>query len=130
MSIYLLLKDKSKSYRHGNHSVGLAHVHLVWIPKRRKKVLMGDVKSRLSVILHEVATENGWFIKAIEIAPDHVHIRVEHGSQVAIHQIIKALLGALPAFFVKNFPIYANFPVCGLVVIFMTRRGKLVRQKL
>ena len=42
--------------------MGLAHVHLVWIPKRRKKVLMGDVKSRLSVILHEVATENGWFI--------------------------------------------------------------------
>ena len=110
--------------------MGLAHVHLVWIPKRRKKVLMGDVKSRLSVILHEVATENGWFIKAIEIAPDHVHFLVEHGSQVAIHQIIKALLGALPAFFVKNFPIYAHFPVCGLVVIFMTRRGKLVRQKL
>jgi len=87
------MKDESKSYRHSNHSVGLAHVHLVWIPKRRKKILIDDVKSRLSVILHEVATENGWFIKAISIAPDHVHLLVEHGSGVAIHQIVKAFKG-------------------------------------
>ena len=123
------MKDESKSYRHSNHSVGLAHVHLVWIPKRRKKILIDDVKSRLAVILHEVATENGWFIKAVEIAPDHVHLLVEHGEGVAIHQIVKALLGVLQEFSVKNSLIYANFLAYGLLVIFMTRPGKLVRRK-
>ena len=60
----------SKEYRHNNHSVGLAHVHLVWIPKRRKKVLLGKVKARLTTILGGVATENNWLIKALEIVPD------------------------------------------------------------
>ncbi len=54
-----------------------AHVHLVWIPKRRKKVLVGQVKIRLAAILSEVATEKGWLIKGLEIAPDHVHVLVE-----------------------------------------------------
>lgn len=56
----------------------LAHVHLVWIPKRRKKVLVGQIKIRLAAILSEVATEKGWLIKGLEIAY-HVHVLVEHG---------------------------------------------------
>ncbi len=57
------MKNQQKKYRHSNHSVGLAHVHLVWIPKRRKKVLVGEVKARLATILWEVTTEKGWLIK-------------------------------------------------------------------
>ena len=87
------MKNQQKIYRHGNHSVGLAHVHLVWIPKRRKKVLVDQVKIRLAAILSEVATEKGWLIKGLEIAPDHVHVLIEHGSDVAIHKIVKALKG-------------------------------------
>jgi putative transposase len=67
-----------RNYRHNNHSVGSATVHLVWIPKRRKKVLIAGVKTRLAEILTEVANENEWIIKAMEIAPDHVHLLVEY----------------------------------------------------
>ena len=130
MSSCLLLKDESKSYRHGNHSVGLAHVHLVWIPKRRKKVLMGDVKSRLSVILHEVATENGWFIKAIEIAPDHVHLLVEHGSQVAIHQIIKAFKGRSSRILRQEFPHLCKLPSLWTRSYFYDTTGKVSTTKI
>nr|WP_293163532.1 hypothetical protein [Okeania sp. SIO2C9] len=38
------MRNQQKIYRHGNHSIGLAHVHLVWIPNRRKKVLVSPVK--------------------------------------------------------------------------------------
>ena len=61
-----------RNYRHNNHSVGSATVHLVWIPKRRKKVLIAGVKTRLAEILTEVANENGWIIKAMEIASDPI----------------------------------------------------------
>jgi putative transposase len=30
-------------YRHGSHSVFAIHLHLVWITKYRKPVLVGDV---------------------------------------------------------------------------------------
>ena len=110
MSSYLQMRDESKSYRHSNHGVGLAHVHLVWIPKRRKKILIGDVKSRLAVIFHEVATENGWFIKAVEITPDHVHLLVEHGSGVSIHQIVKAFKGRSSRILRQEFPHLCKLP--------------------
>jgi putative transposase len=71
------MRKDSFGYRHSNHSVGLATVHLVWIPKRRKPVLRGQIKLRLSSIFDSVANERGWIIKARKIAPDHVHLLVE-----------------------------------------------------
>ncbi|WP_293162007.1 transposase [Okeania sp. SIO2C9] len=44
-------------------------------------------------MLWEVTTEKAWLIKGLEIAPDHVHVLVEHGCDVAIHKIVKALKG-------------------------------------
>ncbi|HBB35496.1 MAG TPA: IS200/IS605 family transposase [Cyanobacteria bacterium UBA8803] len=58
--------------------MGLACVHLVWIPKRRKRVLIGDVATRCREIFYELAIEKEWEIKALEIAPDHIHLFVCH----------------------------------------------------
>jgi hypothetical protein len=44
--------SESTEYRTGNHSKGNAVVHLVWIPKRRKRVLMGEVAKRLRQIIN------------------------------------------------------------------------------
>ena len=104
------MRDESTGYRHSNHSVGVACVHLVWIPKRRKKVLTGDVKLRLSRILNEVADERGWLIKALEIAPDHVHVLVEYGSDAPIHQIVKALKGRSSRLLGQEFPHLCKLP--------------------
>jgi putative transposase len=56
-------------YKHDRHSV-----HLVWCPKRRKAVLVGEVANRLRQIIAEVATEKGWDILELSINPDHVHL--------------------------------------------------------
>jgi putative transposase len=74
----------SLGYRHSQNSVGLATVHLVWIPKRRRPVLKGDIRLRLSEILDSVASAHGWIIKAKEIAADHVHLLVEYDETTAI----------------------------------------------
>ncbi|MDH6065676.1 transposase, partial [Umezakia ovalisporum] len=54
------MRKDSIGYRHNEHSVGLATVHLVWIPKRRKPLLKGQIKLKLSEILDTVARENSW----------------------------------------------------------------------
>jgi len=46
-------------------------------PKGAEPKLVGDVKLRLAQILHEVGEEQGWMIKAIEIAPEHVHPQMD-----------------------------------------------------
>lgn len=99
-----------RNYRHNNHSVGSATVHLVWIPKRRKKVLIAGVKTRLAEILTQVANENRWIIKAMEIAPDHVHLLVEHPPSVAINQIVKAFKGRSSCYLRREYPHLLRLP--------------------
>ncbi len=62
------MRKNSYEYRHYNHAIGLCVVHLVWIPKRRKKVLVGKIRDRIFEIFSELATEKGWHIRALEVA--------------------------------------------------------------
>src|SRR5688572_4976575 len=51
--------------------------HLVWCPKYRRPVLVGDVAARLKVLLTEKAAEMGATLHAMEVMPDHVQLVVE-----------------------------------------------------
>lgn len=64
----IFMRQNSYEFRHYNHAVGLAIVHLVWIPKRRKKVLVGEVRDRIFQIFAELALEKDWKIRALEVA--------------------------------------------------------------
>ena len=61
--------------------------------KRRKRVLKGAVRTRLNEILQSVAIDKEWIIKALEIAPDHVHLLVEYDSTHSIGQVAQAFQG-------------------------------------
>ena len=84
-----------KVYKHYNHAVGLATVHLVWIPCRRKRIFVKNeaLKLRCIEIFQSVANEKKWIIKALEVAPDHVHLLVEYDPQHTIAQVVKAFKG-------------------------------------
>lgn len=69
-----MTKFDSSEYRHESNAVSLLNYHFVWIPKRRKPVLVGDVARRLEEIIYEVSNENRWRIIAMEIMSDHVHL--------------------------------------------------------
>lgn len=100
----------SYEYRHYNHAVGLAVVHLVWIPKRRRKVLIGAVRDRLFQIFSEVASEKGWLIRALEVAPDHLHLFVEVHPTDAINQVVKAFKGRSAYILRSEFPELKKLP--------------------
>jgi putative transposase len=61
-------------YQHEQHSVHLVVYHIMWCPKRRRKVLVGPVRERLKQIVSEVATEHDWQIIQVAIQPDPVHL--------------------------------------------------------
>jgi REP-associated tyrosine transposase len=58
-------------YIHEQHTVHLVIYHIIWCPKRRRKVLVGLVHDRLKKIIEEVVHENGWQIIELAIQPDH-----------------------------------------------------------
>jgi putative transposase len=55
-----------KAYQRSRSKLFLIQYHLVWCPKRRKPVLVGEVKERLKQIIRQVADELG--VKALELA--------------------------------------------------------------
>lgn len=104
------MRKKSFEYQHYNHSIGLAIVHLVFVPKRRKPVLKGDIRNRLYQIWQELATEKNWNIRAGEIAPDHVHLFIEFPPTIPIHLIVRFFKGRSSNFLRKEFPELLKLP--------------------
>ena len=104
------MRKNTCEYRHYNHSLGLAVVHLVWIPKRRKSVLIGEVRDRLFQIISEVAKDHDWNIRALEIAPDHLHLFVEIHPTDAINQVVKAFKGRSAYLLRQEFPQLLKLP--------------------
>ena len=104
------MKKSSYEYRHYNHSVGLAVVQLVWVPKRRKKVLVGAVRDRIFEIFGELAIEKDWKIRALEVAPDHIHLFVEVHPTDAIFQVVKAFKGRSANYLRKEFEQLRRLP--------------------
>ncbi len=61
-------------YQQESHCVHLVVYHLIWCPKRRRKVLVGPVHDRLKQIIEQVIEENAWKLLKLAIQPDHVHL--------------------------------------------------------
>jgi hypothetical protein len=57
------------SYRRTRHTVYLCNYHFVWVPKRRKPVLVGAVKERLEDLVRQIADEEDWERLASETKP-------------------------------------------------------------
>jgi putative transposase len=119
------------SYKHYNHAIGLATVHLVWIPCRRKKVfaIREDLKLRCIEIFQSVANEKGWIIKAIEVASDHVHLIVEYDPHHSISQVVKAFKGRSSRFLREEFPFLLALPSLWTHSYMFDTTGKVSTQK-
>lgn len=67
-----IISDMDEKYIHEEHTVHHILYHIIFCPKRRKKVLAGPLHDRLEQIAREVAQENDWQIVELAIQPDHV----------------------------------------------------------
>ena len=66
------LSAKDYEYRRTEGSVSSINYHFIFVPKRRKAVLVQDIAKRLQAIIFDLALEHDWRIVALEIMPDHV----------------------------------------------------------
>lgn len=67
--------------------------HIIWCPKYRRKILTGEIESRLRELLLLKSTENGWIIENMEIMPDHIHIFIKATPSDSISHIVSQLKG-------------------------------------
>jgi putative transposase len=93
-----------RQYRLGAHTKTDLKVHIVWIPKYRKKLLSGDVAIRVRDILRRIAIEHDLIIISGKIARDHVHVFLSYRPNQEISQIVQWLKGISSRVLLQEFP--------------------------
>lgn len=111
--------------RQTRHAVYLCNYHFVWIPKRRKPVLVGEIKERLKQIIEEVCSENGWEILALEIMPDHVHLFLSAPPYLSPHIILRRIKGRSARILRQEFPELLKLPSMWTRSYFVSTAGNV-----
>ncbi len=112
-------------YHHSRNQVYLLNYHLIWCPKRRKKVLVGAVKDRLIEVLREVAKEQGINILNLSVSPDHLHLFVSAYPSLSVHKIVKAFKGRTSRILRQEFPSLLKLPSLWTHSYFVSTAGNV-----
>lgn len=99
-------RTNRKELRHDRHTVSLLTDHMVFAPKYRGKILIGEVAFITEGILCMTCKELD-----IEIAvnPDHVHIFFKYPPKYSLSFIAKRLKGRTSRILRKEFPHLKEF---------------------
>jgi putative transposase len=79
-------------------------VHIVWVPKYRKRVLTGPVAARVRDLLRQIAMENDLHVISGKVASDHVHMFLSYRVHQNIGQIVQWLKGNSSRSRLQEFP--------------------------
>ena len=93
-----------KRYQLGAHTKHDLKVHLVWIPKYRKKLLTGEVAVRVRDLIRQIAIEHEITILSGKVACDHIHVLVAYRPHMDISRIVQWLKGISSRILLQEFP--------------------------
>src|SRR3954451_551927 len=93
-----------RGYRVGAHSRYDLKVHLVWVPKYRKRVPTGAVAVRARDLSRQIAAENDLHIISGKAAADHAHLFISYRAHQNISQIVQWLKGTSSRLLLQGFP--------------------------
>ncbi len=83
----------AESYQSLAHSKWDCKYHIVFIPKRRRKALYGQIRKQLGQIFHELARQKECQIIEGHMVRDHVHMCLAIPPKYAVASVIGFLKG-------------------------------------
>jgi len=93
----------------GAHTKHRIQLHIVWIPKYRRRVLRGKIVSRLRQLLKEACKINRWRIGELSIQEDHVHLMIQINARNSVAEVVQILKGGTSRVIRKEFPELEEF---------------------
>jgi putative transposase len=118
----------AQEYRHKTTSVSLINYHLIWCPKRRRRVLVNAVQVRLDGRIREVAAELDCTVLALEIMPDHLHLFLSAPPTLAPNQIVRRIKGRSSRVLRQEFPHLLRLPSLWTRSYFVSTAGHVSSQ--
>lgn len=83
----------SNLYESLSHSKWNCKYHVIFVPKRRKKILFGQTRKELVRIFHELAKQKESRITEGNMSLDHVHMCIEIPPKYAVASVLGFLKG-------------------------------------
>lgn len=83
----------SETYQSSAHSKWDCKYHVVFIPKRRRKAIFGQIRKYLGEILHELARQKECRIIEGHLMPDHVHMCIAIPPKHSVASVIGFIKG-------------------------------------
>ncbi len=80
-------------YQRDEHRVHLIMYHLIWCPKRRKRILVEPVATALHQLIADRCAQRGWDILHLATEPDHVHLLVRVFPTNAASDVVGEIKG-------------------------------------
>ena len=87
-----------------SHAVYEAKYHLVWCPKYRKKILVGEIRERVKELVFEIAERYDFEIDRCEVAEDHIHILLSFPPRYSIAQVVGIIKGKSGSKIFEEYP--------------------------
>jgi putative transposase len=119
------LSAKDHEYRRTENSVSSINYHFVFVPKRRRPVLVQDVSKRLQEIIFGVVVEHGWKLIALEIMPDHVHFFINAPTHESPADIARWVKGKAAKLLRDEFPHLKKLPSLWTPTYFVATTGQV-----
>jgi putative transposase len=112
-------------YEHDNHNVHVIVYHIIFCPKRRRKVLVGSIRERLHQIIQEVAAKNSWKVLELAIQPDHVQLFVRCHPRTLSTDIARLIKGRSAHLLREEYPFLKRLPKLGTRSTFYSTAGNV-----
>jgi len=93
-----------ETYQSGAHSKYRLMIHLVWIPKYRKRILKGKLAARIEELLLLCADANRWKVLELNIQKDHIHIVVQFVPTISVSKMVQLFKGKSSKIIRSEFP--------------------------
>ena len=97
-------------YLHEQHTVHLIVYHIIWCPKRRRRILRGEIAQRLEQLVNEVVNEHNWQVLTLSIQPDHVHLFIRSNPYTEPSDIARLIKGRSSHALREEFPYLMKMP--------------------
>ena len=85
------LKTMKNEVKHTAHSSYRCEYHVVFAPKYRRKVIYGEIKADIGVILRKLCEQMKVEIIEAEACPDHIHMLVSIPPYMSVAQFMGTL---------------------------------------
>ena len=111
--------------RRTENSVSSINYHFVFVPKRRKAVLVGDIALRMQSIIFDLVSEHGWRLIALEVMPDHVHMFINAPTHESAAEIARWVKGRASKYLRDEFPSLKKLPSLWSPSYFVATTGQV-----